>query len=189
MIRTTGLTFSFGAGSTFRFPDIEVESGAIGILKGPSGTGKTTLLQILAGQLPPNTGTLEISQTVSFMPQRPRLIPSLKLMDNLMLTPNADAEHVRQLAHQLELDGKLSRYPSELSEGERQRADLVRALSNHPNTLLADEPTAALDDGNAETWCALIQQHCGQSGISVFVATHDTRIQTLVGTRNLYMMR
>jgi putative ABC transport system ATP-binding protein len=189
MIRTTNLTFNYAAGPSFRFPDVEVSMGEVGLLKGPSGSGKTTFLQILAGQRKPSSGELDVPTTMGFILQRPRLIPSLRVFENMTMVPKADPSHVRELAAQLGLDSVMGRMPSTLSEGERQRVAIVRTFANHPKVVLADEPTSALDDEHTDSWMRLMHQLCKKEGVALLVATHDPRLITSIPGQLTYSMR
>jgi putative ABC transport system ATP-binding protein len=188
MIRTVNLTFTYVSGPSFRFPDIDLSEGEIGLLRGPSGSGKTTFLQILAGQRIPSSGTMAVPSRLGFILQRPRLIPSLKVIENLMLVPMADGYHVRQMASSLGMDSVLHRKPDSLSEGERQRATIIRAFANHPRVVLADEPTSALDDMNTQSWMTLMRELCRETKSVVLIATHDPRLSDMVESHKHYRM-
>jgi len=188
VIRTAKLTFKYMSGPSFRFPDIDLKGGDIGLLKGPSGSGKTTFLQILAGQRNAASGIMHVSDKLGYLLQRPRLIPSIRVFDNMTMVPGADPKFVRELASGLGLDSVLNRMPSSLSEGERQRATIVRAFANHPNVVLADEPTSALDDENTQSWMRLMRQLCQNEGVALLIATHDPRLATSIPDQHLFSM-
>ena len=119
---------------------------------------------------------------VGFVLQRLHLIGSLSVLDNLILArrlaglPVARAESQALLA-QLGLGDYAERMPATLSQGESQRVALARALAHRPTLVLADEPTAALDDANCAAAMQLMFEHAAAAGATLVVATHDARIR------------
>jgi ABC-type lipoprotein export system ATPase subunit len=184
---------------SINFPDINVPPSGKILLLGESGCGKTTLLSILAGLLKPSTGEVTFhgqnfydlpsgqrdrlrGQNFGFVFQTLHLIPALTIAQNIALaTTLADKELSKDRLHSLTtslgLQNKLNRKPSELSQGEQQRAAIARALINKPAILIADEPTSALDDKNTEAVMDLLEEHAMESGSALLVATHDQRIK------------
>ena len=157
---------------TITYPSVEISAG-ITVVTGASGTGKTTLLKILHGQLmadgyEPTPGT-----ETALMPQTPTWIPYLKMLEQLKV---AGAEGVNFAS--LGLDQFLHRYPHQLSIGQLQRFALLAALHSNTRQLLLDEPTSALDDDWAEAAVDLIADWVKQNPQgAVVVVTHDERLK------------
>lgn len=127
------------------------ESGKVYVIKGVSGCGKTTLLNILGGVEKNYEGSLTWEGqdgSIAYIFQKSLLLSHLSLEDNLKLI-KADPEAIDRLCAQVGIEDLLSRYPEQLSGGERQRAAIVRAMLLDPKLLLADEPTASLDHENS----------------------------------------
>jgi putative ABC transport system ATP-binding protein len=177
---------------------LEVESGGRLCLVGSSGSGKTTLLNILAGVLVPSAGRVLLagtdvtrlreverdalrSRSIGCVFQTFNLLQGLSALENLTLAQRfagigrASAERrARELLEQLGLGARAQARPAELSVGEQQRVAIARAVSKRPGLVLADEPTASLDDENADAAIALLletSQDC-----TLVVATHDARV-------------
>jgi putative ABC transport system ATP-binding protein len=177
----------------------EVESGEIVLLLGPSGAGKTTLLSVLGGLLSPTSGTVTLGgtdvtaldrraldhyrrDTVGFVFQAFNLIPSLTASENiaapLLLTgwKRSDAlERAAGLAARMGLDGHAGRRPAQLSGGEQQRVAIARGLAHDPALLLADEPTANLDQVQTDRIIDLLGS-LRSDGRVVVVSSHDPRL-------------
>lgn len=175
-----------------------VESGSHLCLAGRSGSGKTTLLNILCGVLVPSSGRVRLDDTDLFalgeaardalrarsigcIFQTFNLLDGLTAFENLTLAQRfagISASDARRRADELlELLGLRERAaarPSELSVGEQQRVAIARAVSKRPSLVLADEPTASLDDENAARVIELLLETCTDS--TLVVATHDTRL-------------
>ena len=127
------------------------ESGCIYVIKGVSGCGKTTLLNLIGGIETPDEGGIEYdSEEIrsAYVFQKSLLLAGLSLRDNLRLIRDDD-RRIEKLAAKLGIADLLDRLPEQLSGGERQRAAVLRALLNDPNLILADEPTASLDGANS----------------------------------------
>ncbi len=173
--------------------------GEHSLILGASGSGKSTLLHLIAGLLKPTEGEIWLDdQEIGSLPSRVRdgirrrclglvlqnlhLVSALSIRDNLRLAQSlggADAEPDRsdELLNQLGLSHLSRQKPENVSQGERQRIAIARALVNRPNVLLADEPTSALDDDNASVVIGLLMQQAAISGATLIVATHDSRIK------------
>lgn len=183
---------------------LELESRSHLCLVGSSGSGKSTLLNILAGILVPTAGEVYLGETNLFSLTEARrdtlrsrsigcvfqtlnLLQGLSAMENLTLAQRfagIPAAEARKRAHELlEMLGLLDRAdarPSELSVGEQQRVAIARAVSKHPALVLADEPTASLDDENARAAIDLLLEACATS--TLVVATHDARVTSRFGS-------
>ncbi|ALT79691.1 hypothetical protein AT984_07185 [Paucibacter sp. KCTC 42545] len=185
-------------GQTLRFADIHLATGEHLLLRGKSGSGKSTLLALLAGLLSPSEGQVLIAGTelqslsqrrrdawrgecLGFVPQRLHLSSALTVLDNVTLPflcagLPPDTERAAGLLQSLGLQGLGGRKPHQLSVGQAQRVALARALVRRPRILLADEPSASLDDEHAAQMMALLMQAASDSGASLLVATHDARL-------------
>jgi putative ABC transport system ATP-binding protein len=166
---------------------------------GRSGCGKTTLLHVIAGLLRPSEGKVEVSgqdlaslsgrtldrwraATVGIVLQALHLVKHLSVRDNLRLAqylahvPQDDARIADTLGA-LGVAAKSARRASELSQGEQQRVAIARAVVNRPKLLLADEPTANLDDAAAASVVDLLSEQAARHGATLVVATHDARVK------------
>ena len=177
---------------------LEIEAGEAVAVVGPSGCGKSTLLNVLGTLDRPDSGRYvldgeEVAQCsperlaalrgekIGFIFQLHHLMPQCTALENVLLPTLAlarrpDAEQVRRRAVELlgavGLGGRIDGKPAELSGGERQRVAVVRALINEPRLILADEPTGALDERNAEALTGLLLDLCRQSGATLVMVTH-----------------
>jgi putative ABC transport system ATP-binding protein len=199
MIAVRNLEHRYAASRALSLAQWRAEPGSRWLILGPSGCGKTTLLHLLAGLIPVSSGELEVDGKnlrslkgkdldhwrgahVGIVLQALHLIPHLSVHDNLRLAqhlaraPQRDAAIVEALAA-LGVADKASRRPHELSQGEQQRVAIARAVVNGPKLLLADEPTASLDDASAERSVALLLETAARSGATLVVATHDARVK------------
>lgn len=158
-------------------------------LVGPSGSGKSSLLFLMAGLRAPTSGTVELlgaplprnadrsaalrRHHVGFLFQEPFLVPYLSVRENALghATDPRAPERLERLADAVGMDAMLDERPHRLSGGERQRASLLRALANDPDLILADEPTANLDQETGHAVMDLLRRHTGRSGL--LVVTHD----------------
>jgi len=199
MIAVRGLAHRYGAAPALRLAEWRVAQGERWAVLGPSGSGKSTLLHILAGLVRPSEGEVEVSgqglgklrgatldrwrgATVGIVLQALHLVRHLSVRDNLRLAqylahlPQDDARIDDTLAS-LGVGGKATRRPPELSQGERQRVAIARAVVNCPKLLLADEPTANLDDAAAALAVDLLTEQAARQGATLVVATHDARVK------------
>lgn len=180
-------------------PDFALAKGERLMLCGPSGCGKTTLLLALAGMLTPAQGAVRIAgqdwrtfsgaaadrrrgRLIGFVPQEPHLIASLSVADNLRLAmylAGAAQDGARLEAALVSLDvvELAGRYPHQLSRGQQQRVALARAVVNRPPLLLADEPTASLDDDACAAALGLLFSAAESVQAALIVATHDRRVR------------
>ncbi|WP_371372797.1 ABC transporter ATP-binding protein [Sporomusa aerivorans] len=184
---------------------LTVKAGEQVALTGPSGSGKTTLLHLISGLLTPTSGEIKFDNiAVSAMPetwrdawrakhvgyvfQKLNLLAGLSVLDNLLVAmsfagavPKPDRRSWgKQLLAQVGLADRLNSLPHQLSTGEQQRVAIARAVANKPRLILADEPTASLDQANANKAMALLQQLAQESGSILLVATHDREIMSLL---------
>jgi putative ABC transport system ATP-binding protein len=167
-------------------------------VQGPTGHGKTTLLQLLGGLDRPTSGTVELdgknlgampeaqvtrvrAATIGFVFQTFNLIPTLPAAQNveLALAPlrmdtAARRDRVAQALEAVGLANRARHLPSELSGGQQQRVGIARALVKEPTVLLADEPTGNLDEGTRDELLALLEKLWQERGLTLVVVTHDT---------------
>ena len=208
MLKTTDLKFSYPSSKTktkdstlFAFPDIFCARKEALLILGPSGCGKTTLLHLLSGLLTPQQGRIEIGQTpintlsaagldqfrgqhIGLVFQKPHLISALTITQNLLLAQNLagmpqNAAQIAKLLEQLQLSHRANAKPQALSQGEQQRATIARAVLNRPQLLLADEPTAHLDDANCYAVAHLLKNHAHNANAALVIVTHDTRLKSI----------
>ena len=199
MIALRGLVHRYGSGTVLELAQWSAAAGERWLVLGPSGSGKTTLLHILAGLVRPSAGEVRIYQkdiaalrgaaldrwrgsTVGIVLQALHLVPHLSVRDNLRLAqylarlPQDDAAISEALAA-LGVADKAARRPGELSQGEQQRVAVARAVVNGPKLLLADEPTANLDDAAAARAIELLLAEAERRAATLVVATHDARVK------------
>lgn len=154
------------------------EEGKLYVIKGVSGCGKTTLLNLIGGLDTPSRGEIvtdiegQLSDHTGYIFQNSLLISKLTVMENLLLIKNAP-EEICSLGEQFGVESLLSKYPAQISGGERQRIAIIRALLKMPQILLADEPTASLDDENSAMIAETIAKLCTPDRI-VIVSTHES---------------
>jgi putative ABC transport system ATP-binding protein len=200
MLHLTDLNFRYGdAGFALRIDDLRVAAGESVALVGPSGSGKTTLLHLVAGILTPEAGRVEVAgqdlgglddgarrafrvRRIGLVFQEFELLDYLSVLDNVLLPYRihpalrldaAARERARELAERLGIGDKLGRPPRQLSQGERQRAAVCRALVTGPPLLLADEPTGNLDPANKQRVLDALFELAAESGATLLTVTHD----------------
>lgn len=199
MIALTAVTMCYPGGGALRFPDWRVAPGEHWLVQGPSGCGKSTLLALLAGLLTASSGTVEVAgcdlaglgqrardrfrgRHVGFVPQEPHLIDTLSVAENVQLAPYlaglpADAIALARTLESLGIAPLAGQKPHRLSRGQAQRVAVARALVNGPRLLLADEPTANLDDEACADTVDLLVDQASASGAALVIATHDSRVR------------
>lgn len=179
--------------------DLEIEPGRITAIMGPSGGGKSTLLNLIGGLDRPTTGEItvdglrvdQLSETaaarfrrtkVGFVFQFFHLLDDLTVADNVAVAASLagrprpeTGDRVAELLAQLGLADKARAFPAMLSGGERQRVAIARAIVNRPAVLLADEPTGALDRRNGETALSLLED-LNRHGQTIVLVTHDEQL-------------
>lgn len=191
-----------------RFPDLRLAHGDHLLVLGASGSGKSTLLALIAGLLSPSSGHVRVEgtdvgalrasardawrgATLGFVPQRLHLSPSLSVRHNLELPfvcagEPVDGTRIATVMDHLGISALTHRRPHELSVGQAHRVALARALLREPRLILADEPTASLDDEAATDALALLRQAATETRATLVVATHDRRVtEWLPGARVL----
>ena len=175
---------------------IEFQKEKIYSIMGKSGSGKTTLLSIIGGLLKPDGGKVDIDSAdnvnsvdfkkISFVFQNPRLLDEYNIIENIMLpllinnnSYSDSYEVANQLLYKMDLEELKKRYPNQLSRGEQQRISLLRSLSNNPRIILADEPTASLDEKNCEQLLNFIVKINKEFKILFIISTHDKKFMNI----------
>lgn len=184
---------------------LTLRGGQLHCLAGRSGSGKTSILRVAAGLVPPNEGTvlwngLEITgladdvvttrrrRHLGYLDQRGALIPGLTALENVLLPAVPDrrtrevARRARELLHELGVGERSGHYPERLSGGERQRVAFARALLLDPAVLMVDEPTASLDRASADALIEILLRLARQ-GTAILVASHDPALIAAAGSR------
>ena len=181
-------------GAALRGANLSVASGELVAIYGKSGSGKTSLLNILAGLDRPSKGIVEIEghdiesmdeqkktnlrrSSIGFVFQFFNLLPTLTVFENVLLSleliGKADMRIVLRALEEVGLEGKEARFPHELSGGEQQRVAIARALIKEPSIVLADEPTGNLDSHTSEQILDLLSRRCRSNGTTLIMATHS----------------
>ncbi|MFH1923135.1 MAG: ATP-binding cassette domain-containing protein [Planctomycetota bacterium] len=179
----------------FRLRDVtfEIPSGSYGVLMGKTGSGKTTILEAIAGLRPVTSGRIVLGdvdvtcrkpaeRNIGFVPQDAALFSTMSVRDHLAFAlvvrraARADVvATVAQMAELLEIGHLLDRMPERLSGGEKQRVALGRALAFKPATLCLDEPLAALDDDTRAQMMGLLKHVQHETGVTALHITHNRR--------------
>ena len=202
MIQTRDLCFQYPQGPQLAFADMDIAQGSVLLLHGPSGCGKSTLLALVAGLVAPTSGHLTVagqslnalkkmasdawrSKVIGFLPQKLHLSAALTVYQNLLMAQWAagqyeDGKRIHNVLQALGVDDLAQRRPSQLSGGQAQRVALARAVLQHPRVILADEPTASLDDDAARDAVALLLDAAQRQNSTLVVATHDARVASLI---------
>jgi ABC-type lipoprotein export system ATPase subunit len=190
-----GLTKRYGETNVLDGLDAEFRGGRLHAVTGPSGSGKTTLLHLLAGLELPDAGSIEIGgvdltaldragraecrrESIAYVGQQAGLVPHLSTLENveLALTLRGAAETRTEALRAIEAVGlgeRATQRVARLSQGERARVAIARAVAARPKLLLADEPTSRLDGANAIAVAHLLARLARDTGAAVLCATHD----------------
>lgn len=169
-----------------------VEQGEFCVIVGPSGAGKTTVLNMLGGMDTCDEGRIVLDgqiisnytprqltayrrQDVGFVFQFYNLVQNLTALENVELASEicTDPLDARQVLEEVGLGDRLNNFPAQLSGGEQQRTSIARALAKNPKILLCDEPTGALDYVTGKQVLGLLQDSCRRTGKTVLLITHN----------------
>lgn len=174
---------------------LDIEKGEFVIIVGPSGAGKTTVLNILGGMDKLTSGTVTVDgvnisnlksrglisyrrEDVGFVFQFYNLMANLTALENVELALQIckDPMNAKVVLEEVGLSHRMNNFPAELSGGEQQRVAIARALAKNPKLLLCDEPTGALDYATGKEVLKLLQYTCRERGMTVVVITHNTAL-------------
>lgn len=184
-----------------------VEKGEFCVVLGPSGAGKTTILNLLGGMDKATSGTITVGgkqitglrgpqltdyrrTDVGFVFQFYNLMPNLTALENVELARQVckDALDPKTIMEQVGLGKRMNNFPAQLSGGEQQRVSIARALCKNPALLLCDEPTGALDYATGKQILALLQDQSRKNGMTVVIITHNSALTAMadrvIGIRN-----
>jgi ABC-type lipoprotein export system ATPase subunit len=217
LIRISNLVFSYPEGEfRLEIPSLAVERGTTAAVIGPSGCGKTTLLNLMAGVTQPTTGrviTNEVEVTslsdaerrnfrirnIGLVFQEFELLEYLTVLDNILLPYRINTsmeldktvrDRAVEIAKQVDIGDKLNRYATKLSQGEKQRVAVCRALLPDPVLLLADEPTGNLDPSNKGRVLDILLDYAARTGATLVTVTHDydliDRFSRVIDFRDFY---
>tara|TARA_B100000767_G_C19732305_1_gene522277 strand:- start:252 stop:866 length:615 start_codon:yes stop_codon:yes gene_type:complete len=185
-------------GFSITFPGIRISKGELLLLKGHSGSGKSTFLHSIAGLVPLLKGHIkieghgEISKNIvpkdwrknalTILPQRPLFWQSLTVIENIKLgewSKGIKSENSEYILEKLGIVDLSKKAVNKLSLGQQQRLSAARALISQAPVLLADEPTAALDEENTNILMDLFKEHQSETGCSILVSSHDNRLDSI----------
>jgi putative ABC transport system ATP-binding protein len=204
MYKLTNVTKDYPKGRdkvrALRGVNVDIADGEWLSIQGPTGHGKSTLLQLLGGLDRPTTGTLELegrdisrlgetamtkvrAHSIGFIFQTFNLIPTLSAQENVetalvplgVTTASRKARAAEALAS-VGLDDRARHLPGELSGGQQQRVAIARALVKEPKVLLADEPTGNLDEDTRDEIIALLEKLWQDNGLTMVMVTHDSTV-------------
>ena len=200
MLSVTNLAKSFltPEGASVKVVDVaefRLGAGEQLALRGESGSGKTTFLNLVAGILAADSGAVTIdgvemtalreagrdrlrAEKLGYIFQTFNLLQGFTVLENVLLGMSfgprgAERAHAREMLGRVGLGHRLNHYPRQLSTGQQQRVAVARALVNHPRLVLADEPTGNLDRRNAQEALALIREVCREQGAALLLVSHD----------------
>lgn len=178
-------------------PAFSLEAGAQVAMRGESGSGKTTILHLIAGILSPDSGGIKFdgqdvaslgeaardrlrAEKIGYIFQTFNLLQGHTVLENVELGMafgrGVERAHATRLLERVGMGDKLGQFPRQLSTGQQQRVAVARALANRPKLVLADEPTGNLDSRNASKSLALIREVCREYGAALLIVSHDENV-------------
>lgn len=199
-IEVKNVSKKFGLNTILHEVNLVIEKKEQCVLRGASGSGKSTLFYLLGGLDQPTNGQILINNKnlttldslslanyrnleVGFVFQFHFLLPSMSALQNILLpsqiarvSVEQKEDEVRVLAKHLKVDRCLAKFPHELSGGEQQRINIIRAISMKPPLLLCDEPTGNLDSKNSDIVISLLKDLAQETSATLMVVTHDEKI-------------
>jgi ABC-type lipoprotein export system ATPase subunit len=195
IVSAHGVTRHYGETIALRPVDLELQAGRLHAITGPSGSGKTTLLHVLAGLELPDAGSVTVAgvdlttldragraalrrEKIAYVGQQSGLVPHLSALENVELVLALRGLEGGRLAALAALESvglgeRATQRVARLSQGERARVAIARAVASKPSLLLADEPTSRLDGANAISVAILLARLARETGAAVACATHD----------------
>ena len=175
--------------------NFSIEKGELTVIVGPSGAGKTTVLNILGGMDTCDSGTVMVDSVdiarfnarrltqyrrrdIGFVFQFYNLVPNLTARENVELAAQICEKPLNagDALREVDLENRADNFPSQLSGGEQQRVAIARALAKNPKLMLCDEPTGALDYATGKVVLSLLQRTCREMGMTVVLITHNQAI-------------
>ena len=175
--------------------DFSIQKGEFVVIVGPSGAGKTTVLNILGGMDTASGGRITVDgqditkyserqltgyrrDDIGFVFQFYNLIPNLTALENVEMALQIcrNPLDARAVLKEVGLEERMDNFPAQLSGGEQQRVSIARALAKNPKLLLCDEPTRALDYNTGKAILKLLQEMCREKGMTVIVITHNSAL-------------
>ncbi|MBY0518041.1 MAG: ABC transporter ATP-binding protein [Bacteriovoracaceae bacterium] len=202
-IKLKDIEKNYGSTPVLRGVNLEIEAGECLAIKGASGSGKSTLLYLLGGLEKASKGEVHVAQknlnkldddslaqfrnqTVGFVFQFHFLLPSITAWGNIILPARIGGHDVnkvtvraKNLAQRLGVAGLLEKWPHQLSGGEQQRINIIRALSLQPPLLLCDEPTGNLDSLNSQKVTTLLKELAVENKSTLILVTHDEKVASV----------
>ena len=200
-VRLENLNFDYGKDFSLSIKKLSLNKGEMALISGGSGSGKSTLLWLIAGLLRAKSGSITVAgqrmdgasesaadriraRHIGMVFQTHHLLPEFSAQDNVALALMAAGEpekihaaRARELLNKLGIE-RVNVPVANLSVGQQQRVAVARAIVCNPAIVLADEPTASLDDVNASQAMDLIQQACREAGAALLCASHDRAMQS-----------
>lgn len=204
VVEISNLSFSYDAkDKVLHIPNFDLKKHEKGFLYGPSGYGKSTLLNLIAGVIPHHEGSLKVlgqdysslssgaknklrGQRIGYIFQNFNLIPYLSVKENILLparlfgrsqTWAQSLEECADLMETLKMTDSANKKPAQLSLGQQQRVAQARALLGRPELIIADEPTSSLDEQNTEEFMKLLISSCEKKNLSLLFVSHDLRLK------------
>ena len=199
VVQAQGITKAYGTQRLFQALDLEIRQGERIAVQGPSGTGKSTLGNVLLGLITPDTGVVRRHpglhpQALQKLYQDPvtSFAPHISLADSLRDAARLNGcewKLVQLRLVQLRVtEGLLARKPAQVSGGELQRIALARVLLAKPALLFADEPTSRLDPITQQEAMQLLLSVMNETGAALMLVTHDEHLASAIGTRQLHLL-
>ena len=199
MLSCSNISHKYNNENVIAFNDVSFKEGSQVLIVGNSGCGKTTILHVLAGLLKPSQGEIFINdkslyekkpseidsfrgKNIGVVFQVPHFVNSFSVEDNLFLTQELaglkrNKTRVVEVLEKVKLAHKLKSKIFELSEGQKQRITIARAIINSPKIILADEPTSSLDDASCEDVIELLKESAEAEKAILIIVTHDQRLK------------
>lgn len=199
MLSCSNISHKYNNENVIAFNDVSFKEGSQVLIVGNSGCGKTTILHVLAGLLKPSKGEIFINdkslyekkpseidsfrgKNIGVVFQVPHFVNSFSVEDNLFLTQELaglkrNKTRVVEVLEKVKLAHKLKSKIFELSEGQKQRITIARAIINSPKIILADEPTSSLDDASCEDVIELLKESAEAEKAILIIVTHDQRLK------------
>lgn len=202
IVELESLEYTIGGRQLLSKLSLSLAAGEHLLILGPSGTGKTSLINLVTGLATPQSGYVRIAgepmsdlsgaqrddlrrRNIGVVFQSLRLVSALSVRANLKLAQklsgqSSDDDAISMLIEAVGIAHRADAKPRHLSQGEAQRAAIARALISKPKLLVADEPTSALDDANAKKIGRLLLDKADECGSTLLIATHDARLMALM---------